>query len=193
MRRRLFAGLALLTSFSAPLAAQAPATVPSPKDFFGFEIGADRKLADWDQLSSYFDTLARTSGRVRIDTLGTTTLGRPFVMATITSEKNQARLEELRGTAPETSSLVAIEAMASGTPVVCFASGALPEVVEDGRTGLIVEDVDAMAKAIHAVGALDARTCREAARERFSAAAMGARYLELYRRVLGEGRWTDAA
>jgi hypothetical protein len=96
MRRRLFAGLALLTAFSAPLAAQAPATVPSPKEFFGFEIGADRKLADWDQLSSYFDTLARTSARVRIDTLGTTTLGRPFVMATITSEKNQARLEELR-------------------------------------------------------------------------------------------------
>jgi glycosyltransferase involved in cell wall biosynthesis len=104
-----------------------------------------------------------------------------------------ARCVLVPSTAPETSSLVAMEAMASGTPVVCFASGALPEVVEHGRTGLIVADVGAMAEAIHAAGALSAAECRQAARERFSAAVMGKRYLALYRRVLGEGRWTDAA
>jgi glycosyltransferase involved in cell wall biosynthesis len=104
-----------------------------------------------------------------------------------------ARCVLVPSTAPETSSLVAMEAMASGTPVVCFATGALPEVVEDGRTGLVVKDVDGMAEAIHAAGALRAEACRRVAQERFSAARMGARYLALYRRVLGVGRWTDAA
>jgi hypothetical protein len=97
LRRVGGVSLALLAALAAPLAAQAPAAVPAPAEYFGFEIGADRRLADWEQLSGYFDTLARTSGRVRVDTLGTTTLGRPFVMATITGEQNQARLEELRG------------------------------------------------------------------------------------------------
>jgi glycosyltransferase involved in cell wall biosynthesis len=43
---------------------------------------------------------------------------------------------------PETSSLVAMEALAAGTPVVAYRTGALPEIVEDGRTGLLVETVD---------------------------------------------------
>ena len=50
--------------------------------------------------------------------------------------------------APETSSLVAMEAMAAGTPVIAYRSGALPEIVEDGVTGFLVNDVDGMAEAI---------------------------------------------
>lgn len=71
-------------------------TVPTPSEHFGFEIGADRKLANWTQLTAYFEKLARTSARVTIDTLGLTTKGLPFVMLTITSPENHARLEQLR-------------------------------------------------------------------------------------------------
>lgn len=68
----------------------------------------------------------------------------------------------------ETSSLTAIEALASGTPVIAFPNGALPQVVEHGRTGFIVKDVREMADAITAAGELEPAACRQAAAERFS-------------------------
>jgi hypothetical protein len=70
--------------------------VPTPASFFGFEIGAHRTLADWTQLTSYYEEVAKKSPRVRVDTLGATTMGAPFIMLTVTSSANQARLEELR-------------------------------------------------------------------------------------------------
>lgn len=82
--------------------------------------------------------------------------------------------------AAETSSLVAMEALACGTPVVAFAAGALPEVVEHGVTGFIVRDEREMADAIAEVGTLDREACRHAAESRFSARAMVDRYLALY-------------
>ncbi|WP_309085187.1 glycosyltransferase family 4 protein [Chelativorans sp.] len=83
----------------------------------------------------------------------------------------------------ETSSLTAMEALACGTPVVAFANGALPEVVENGRTGFIVKDVSEMAKAIAAASTLDPAVCRAAARERFSPERMERRYLDLYAKL----------
>lgn len=91
IRRTLGVGCALL-ALATPVTSQ---TVPTPLDHFGFEIGADRTLADWDALTSYFERLAETSGRVVVDTLGPSTRGRPFVALTITSESNHARLDEL--------------------------------------------------------------------------------------------------
>jgi glycosyltransferase involved in cell wall biosynthesis len=85
--------------------------------------------------------------------------------------------------APETSSLVAREALACGTPVVAFPNGALSETVEHGRTGFLVETVEAMAEAIKAAGSIDPAFCREVARERFSLARMTSRYLDLYARL----------
>jgi hypothetical protein len=93
MLRRLAAALTALAIVAPTLAAQ---TVPAPREHFGFEIGADRKLANWDELTAYFERLAQTSPRVTIDTLGFATAGSPFVMLTITSPENHARLEELR-------------------------------------------------------------------------------------------------
>jgi glycosyltransferase involved in cell wall biosynthesis len=84
---------------------------------------------------------------------------------------------------PETSSLVAMEAIACGTPVIAFGVGALPEVVEHGRTGFIVHDVREMADAVAQVGELDAEECRAAARERFSVHRMAARYIDTYHRL----------
>src|SRR5690606_13845246 len=93
---------------------------------------------------------------------------------------------------PETSSLVAMEALACGTPVVAFRSGALPEIVEHGRTGLIVETVDEMAEAIAFAPRLDPRACLEAARTRFSCERMTREYLSLYEE-LAQGRATRPA
>ena len=85
--------LALLAGVPAGAAGQ----VPTPADHFGFAVGAEGKLANWDDLTSYYEALARTSDRVAVDTLGPTTRGRPFVMLTITSPGNHARLSELHG------------------------------------------------------------------------------------------------
>lgn len=82
--------------------------------------------------------------------------------------------------APETSSLVAMEALAAGTPVIGFANGALPEIVEDGRTGFIVRDVAEMAEAIGAAARLRSADCRAAAAARFSRRAMTDKYLARY-------------
>jgi glycosyltransferase involved in cell wall biosynthesis len=79
----------------------------------------------------------------------------------------------------ETSSLVAMEALAAGTPVVARRIGALPELIEHGRTGFLVRDVGEMAGAIDACASLDPRHCQEAA-ARFDIRAMVARYLAIY-------------
>jgi glycosyltransferase involved in cell wall biosynthesis len=95
--------------------------------------------------------------------------------------------------AAETSSLVAMEALACGTPVIAFAAGALPEVVEHGRTGFIVGDAAEMARAIRRVGEIDPAVCRATARRRFSDERMTREYFALYERLargaaVGDGR-----
>ena len=87
----ILAAIALATALPAALAAQ----VPTPADHFGFDMGAEGRLANWDDLTSYYEALAHASDRVVVDTLGPTTRGRPFVMLTITSPSNHARLAEL--------------------------------------------------------------------------------------------------
>ncbi len=87
--------------------------------------------------------------------------------------------------APETSSLVAMEALAAGTPVIAFPSGAIPEIIKDGVTGFLVNGTEEMAAAIIRVNEIDPERCRRAARERFSAARMTAEYLELYSTLIG--------
>ncbi|HVW93523.1 MAG TPA: glycosyltransferase family 4 protein [Devosia sp.] len=89
--------------------------------------------------------------------------------------------------APETSSLVAMEALSAGTPVIAFRSGALPEIVEHGRTGYLVGDAAEMARAMGIADRLDPNACREAARRRFSIAAMTEAYFDAYRAVAGLG------
>jgi glycosyltransferase involved in cell wall biosynthesis len=90
--------------------------------------------------------------------------------------------------APETSSLVAMEALACGTPVVAFPSGALPEIVDHGVTGYLVEDIREMAEAIRSVHRIDPEACRAAARSRFSASVTTAAYLRLYAQLAAGGQ-----
>jgi len=62
--------------------------VPTPSEFLGFEVGADRKLADYRQIASYFKALAAASNRVELERLGKTTLGEDMFMAVISTEEN---------------------------------------------------------------------------------------------------------
>lgn len=73
--------LALLLAGTAPL----PAQIPTPEQYFGFRIGADRKLARWDRIVDYFQLVAKNSDRVRVRTLGPTTQKNPFIVAEIAS------------------------------------------------------------------------------------------------------------
>src|SRR5579871_3427092 len=72
------------------------AAPPTPEAHFGFRLGTDRKLADWKELTSFFEQLGKTSDRVKFADLGKTTEGRPFVMLTISSPANLAKLERYR-------------------------------------------------------------------------------------------------
>jgi glycosyltransferase involved in cell wall biosynthesis len=99
----------------------------------------------------------------------------------------EARCLLVPSLAAETSSLVAMEALACGTPVVAFRAGALPDIVEHGRTGYLVDDVEEMAAAIGAAPGLDPDACRAAARARFSAEGMVHRYLSLYESLARPG------
>jgi CelD/BcsL family acetyltransferase involved in cellulose biosynthesis len=95
-----------------------------------------------------------------------------------------ARCVVIPSEVPETSSLVAMEALASGTPVVAAPVGALPEIVEHRRTGLLARGVAELAEAMRAVAAtVDRRACRRAAEARFDVRAMTDRYLALYDEV----------
>jgi glycosyltransferase involved in cell wall biosynthesis len=84
---------------------------------------------------------------------------------------------------PETSSLVAMEALASGTPVIASPAGALSDIVEHGRTGFLATSVEAMATAMTRAARLDPAECRGSAEERFGADRMAQAYLDLYERA----------
>jgi hypothetical protein len=68
----------------------------SPEDFLGFKVGADRKLADYNQIQAYFQKLASESPKVKVVEIGRSSLDKPMVMAIITSEANQANLDACR-------------------------------------------------------------------------------------------------
>lgn len=74
----------------------AKSAVPAPRDVIGFTPGDDRKLASWAQIVDYFKHLERASDRVSVQELGKTTLGRPFVLATISSPANLSRLQQFQ-------------------------------------------------------------------------------------------------
>ncbi len=84
---------------------------------------------------------------------------------------------------PEPFGLVMIEALACGTPVVVCPVGAAPEIVDDGVTGFLCTDRDAMVVAVEKAGELDRGACREAVVQRFSTERMVAQHLELYAEV----------
>jgi len=75
------------------LAWSATAAVPTPKSYFGHEIGEDRTVLDWDKVVGYFQALRKSSDRIRVEELGKSTEGRPFIAATIADAETLKHLD----------------------------------------------------------------------------------------------------
>src|SRR5262249_42837427 len=83
--------------------------------------------------------------------------------------------------------LVMIESMACGTPVIAYRDGSVPEVLEDGVTGFVVDDQQSAAEAVKRIADVSRRDCRLAFEERFDASRMARDYVEVYRRLACDG------
>jgi glycosyltransferase involved in cell wall biosynthesis len=81
--------------------------------------------------------------------------------------------------------LVMPESMACGTPVVALRRGSAPELIDDGVTGFVVDDVDAMVEAVRQVDGIDPARCRAHVAKHFAPATMAREYLRLYETMLG--------
>jgi glycosyltransferase involved in cell wall biosynthesis len=104
-------------------------------------------------------------------------------------EINEAEKQEFLGGAlgllfpidwPEPFGLVVIEALACGTPVIARACGSVPEILHDGVTGFIGSSVDDLVKAVHKLGDISRRTCRDEFESRFTAEVMASNYERVY-------------
>jgi glycosyltransferase involved in cell wall biosynthesis len=87
---------------------------------------------------------------------------------------------------PEPFGLVVTEAMACGTPVIAFPFGSMPELIEPGVNGALVESVDQAVLAVEALAALDRRLCRRSFEERFTTAHMTRDYVRVYEALVEE-------
>jgi glycosyltransferase involved in cell wall biosynthesis len=87
---------------------------------------------------------------------------------------------------PEPFGLVMIEAMACGTPVIAFNRGSVPEIIEDGLTGFIVEDETSAVAAVNRLSELSLESIRKRFEQRFTARRMANDYLSVYRSLMGE-------
>src|SRR5205823_3976461 len=86
---------------------------------------------------------------------------------------------------PEPFGLVMIESMACGTPIIAYRRGSVPEIMKDGVSGFIVEDVDTAVKAVERIAAFSRKACRQYFEERFTASRMAHDYLAVYRHMAG--------
>ena len=92
---------------------------------------------------------------------------------------------------PEPFGLVMIEAMACGTPVIAWRCGSVCEIIEDGKTGFIVESEEEAVRAVRKLDQLDRRTVRSVFQERFTAHVMARNYLRLYWRLCAAAGTVD--
>jgi glycosyltransferase involved in cell wall biosynthesis len=132
---------------------------------------------DYSEHRDYFDSMIRPRLSERVRFIGLVGGARKANLIA------GARGLLLPSLVPETSSLVAMEAMASGTAVVAFPSGALNEIVADRRTGFLVNSAEEMADAILKLDSISPRACREEAEQRFSSTRMFNEYMDLYRAI----------
>src|SRR5215213_1089595 len=91
IRRFLIAVVVLLAVASA---AAAQTAVPAPEEYLGYPLG--ERFTPWDRIVDYFDELSKRSSLITVQRFGQTYEGRPLILATITSAKNRAALDQIR-------------------------------------------------------------------------------------------------
>jgi glycosyltransferase involved in cell wall biosynthesis len=87
--------------------------------------------------------------------------------------------------------LVLVESMACGTPVIAFNKGSVPEIIVDGKTGFVVDSMNAMIEAVDRIDSIDPRECREHVQNHFSLTSMAGKYSELYHQIIGSHKTSD--
>ncbi len=92
----LFFCLPAVTAYAQKKAEDKPRDIPSPQSVLGFHPTDDKTIADWSQITGYFGKLDAASGRVLVQTLGETTMKKPFIVAFISSEQNIRELDSLK-------------------------------------------------------------------------------------------------
>jgi glycosyltransferase involved in cell wall biosynthesis len=80
--------------------------------------------------------------------------------------------------------LVLIESMACGTPILAFKEGSVPEIVVDGKTGFVVDSLNAMIGALGHINSIDPHKCRQHVQNHFSIMSMANKYSELYQQII---------
>lgn len=138
--------IALSLLLASPLFA---ADIPHPDSFAGFEIGSDGNLLRWERIVEYFEIVAESSDRVLVEELGKTHNGNSFILATISSPENLARLDEIRETQyriahPEGLSEEEIDRIAWSSPAVVLITGNI-HATEIGASQAAVETVHELA------------------------------------------------
>lgn len=120
----------------------------------------------------------------RLSQMGTAT----FISAPSSEQKrqllSQAKAVLITSLVDETSSLVAMEAAASGTPVIAFRRGALPEIVEEGVTGFLVDGIAEAVEALGLIQQIDSVNCVQHAKKNFNSLKMADAYERLYEEIL---------
>jgi glycosyltransferase involved in cell wall biosynthesis len=176
---------------------------PQPQDYFAFvgRISPEKRCDRAIEIALACDTPLRIAAKVdpadrayfeqTIEPL----LDHPLV--TFVGEIGDADKDDFIGNAkaflmpidwPEPFGLVMIEAFACGTPVIAYRNGAVPEILDDGVTGFIVDNQEQAIAAARAIGQIDRRTCRDVFERRFTANVMAANYLAKYRELAREQR-----
>ena len=96
---KIFLSIMLVLGFLTQMSA-AQEKVTSPEEFFGFQLGSDKKIARWDKIVHYLEVLERESDKIKVIDMGPSTMGYPFLLAIISSEENLANLDRLQEVYP---------------------------------------------------------------------------------------------
>ncbi len=172
---------------------------PEPGSYLAFlgRISPEKRLDRAIEIAKRVDMPLRVAAKVDdadrdyFETQITSLLDHPLIE--FVGEINEQQKQDFLGGAhallfpidwPEPFGLAMIEAMACGTPVIAFRCGSVPEVIDDGRTGFIVDNIEQAVNAVRKVTKLDRTRCRTIFETRFSASRMAGDYIHEYHRLL---------
>ena len=172
---------------------------PQPQDYFAFigRISPEKRVDRAIAIAIACNTPLRIAAKVdAADTEYFATRIEPMLdhpLVTFIGEIGDEAKNDFIGNAralltpidwPEPFGLVMIEAMACGTPVVAWRNGSVPELIEPGVNGFIVESMEEAIAAARNIDSIDRRTCRDVFERRFAAPVMARRYLEVYQELV---------